>query len=591
MGSIPHQDGVTFRVWAPNADSVAVAGTFNGWSKDPLADEHNGLWSVDVAEARPGDAYRYVIVHDGVELHPWRPDPYATAMKSSVGDSVVDDPDFDWGTTPFTMPGWDELVIYELHVGTFNDETGGGPGRLDGVAARLDHLVGLGVNAIELLPPAEFPGGFSWGYNPSSIFTVETDYGGPGALRRLVRAAHERGLAVLCDVVYNHFGTADSAVWRFDGWHAEGKGGIYYYNDWRDLTPWGHTRPDYGRPEVRRFFRDNALMWLERFRFDGLRWDATAYLRNVHGDRDPGADLPDGWRLMGWINDEIDARQPWKISIAEDMQDNEWITRSTGAGGAGFDAQWDAGFHHPVRRALTCVDDADRDMSEIRAALAHQYNGDPLRRVVYVESHDEVAALNGKVRLPEEIDRGHAASWYAKKRSTLGAALVLTSPGIPMIFQGQEFLEDGSWHDDDPLDWSKLDTHGGITALYRDLIALRRDLHGTTRGLRGRNLNAHHVNHGGKVVAHHRFDRGGPRDDVLVVANFANRGYAHYTIGAPRAGRWRVRFNSDWAGYDVTFGAQDCFDTVTRPAAVDGMPWAIDLGIAPYSAVVFSQDD
>ncbi|MFC3897712.1 alpha amylase C-terminal domain-containing protein [Lentzea rhizosphaerae] len=259
-------------------------------------------------------------------------------------------------------------------------------------------------------------------------------------------------------------------------------------------------------------------MWLERFRFDGLRWDATAYIRNVRGDR-----------------------QPWKISIAEDMQDNEWITRSTGAGGAGFDAQWDAGFHHRVRRALTCVDDADRDMSEIRAAIAHQYNGDPLHRVVHVESHDEVAALNGKVRLPEEIDRGHAASWYAKKRSTLGAALVLTSPGIPMIFQGQEFLEDGSWHDDDPLDWSKLDTHGGITALFRDLIALRRDRHGTTRGLRGRNLNVHHVNHGGKVVAHHRFDRGGPRDDVLVVANFANRGYAHYTIGAPRAGRWRVR--------------------------------------------------
>jgi 1,4-alpha-glucan branching enzyme len=593
MGSILYPGGATFRVWAPNAASVAVAGSFNNWSKqtNPLAAEGNGYWSTDVAGAQPGHGYKYVIVHASTELNPWRPDPYGQAMATSIGHTLLYDPDFDWGSGSFRMPGWDELVIYELHIGTYSDEQGGGPGRLTSVVGRLDHLVELGVNAIQLLPPAEFPGGFSWGYNPSSIFTVETDYGGPDALKRLIRAAHERGLAVICDVVYNHFGTGDAALWRFDGWHRGDKGGIYYYSDWRDLTPWGHTRPDYGRPEVRQFLRDNALLWLEEYRFDGLRWDATSYIRNVHGGGDPGADLPDGWELMRWINDEIDSRQPWKLSIAEDMQNNEWITRPTGAGGAGFDTQWDAGFLHPVRQALTRTWDQDRDLDAVADAIQHRYNGDALQRVVYTESHDEVATSNGKRRLPEDIDPGHAGSWYARKRSTLGAVLVFTVPGIPMIFQGQELLEDGSWHDDDPVDWSKQARNAGIVQLYRDLIALRRNRDSTTGGLRGQHAHVHHLNDTDKVLAFHRFAGGGPRDSVVVVVNLANRGYARYTIGMPRAGRWRVRFNSDWAGYDPGFGHQDSFDTVTRPGGMDSMPYAADIGLGPYSAVILSQDD
>lgn len=593
MGSTLYGGGATFRVWAPNAESVAVAGSFNSWSKqaNSLADEGNGYWSTDVAGVQPGDGYKYVLVYQSTALNPWRPDPYGQAMASSVGDTLVYDPDFDWGSSAFQMPGWDELVIYELHIGTYSDEQGGGPGRLTSVIDRLEHLVGLGVNAIQVLPPAEFPGGFSWGYNPSSIFTVETDYGGPDALKQLIRAAHERGLAVVCDVVYNHFGNGDAAVWRFDGWHQGDKGGIYYYNDWRDLTPWGHTRPDYGRPEVRQFLRDNALMWLEQYRFDGLRWDATSYIRNVRGGGDPGADLPDGWNLMRWINDEIDSRQPWKLSVAEDMQNNEWLTKPTGAGGAGFDSQWDAEFIHPVRRALTQTWDQDRDLYAIAAAIQHRYNGDGLQRVIYTESHDEVATNNGKRRLPEDIDPGHAGSWYAKKRSTLGAVLVFTSPGIPMIFQGQELLEDGSWHDDDPVDWSKQTTYAGITQLYRDLIALRRNRDDTTAGLRGQHVQVHHVNNRDKVLAFHRFAGGGPRDSVIVVVNLANRSYASYTIGMPRAGRWRVRFNSDWVGYDPQFGHQDSYDTDALPGGMDGMPYAASIGLGAYSAVILSQDD
>jgi len=268
-----------------------------------------------------------------------------------------------------------------------------------------------------------------------------------------------------------------------------GDGGIYFYNDWRAWTPWGHkNRPDYGHPEVRQFIRDNALMWLEEYRVDGLRFDATVFIRNVYGhDNDP-IDNPNnlgewGWNLMRWINDEVDSRQPWKLTIAEDMQGNAWLTKPPPERGAGFDSQWDAHFHHTLRGVLTAVRDEERDMGAVRAVVEHRFDGDAFRRVIYTESHDEVAADNGKRRLPEDIHPGHADSWYAKKRSTLGAALVFTSPGIPMLFQGQEILEWIPFGVNNRIDWDKYDRFRGIFTLYRDLIRLRRNWFNNTRGL------------------------------------------------------------------------------------------------------------
>src|SRR5262249_16212034 len=153
---------------------------------------------------------------------------------------------------------------------------------------------------------------------------------------------------------------------------------------------------------------------------------------------------------------------------------------------------------------------------------------------------------NGGARLPEAINPGAADGFFAQKRSTLGAALVLTAPGIPMLFMGQEFLESGAWSDADELDWTKVERFASIRMLYRDLIHLRRNRSGTTGGLLGQNLHVHHVNDVDKVIAFHRWDQGGPRDDVVVIANFANRAYRAYRIGLPRRGRWRVRFNGDW---------------------------------------------
>ena len=171
--------------------------------------------------------------------------------------------------------------------------------------------------------------------------------------------------------------------------------------------------------------------------------------------------------------------------IAEDLDANPWLTRSTGAGGAGFDSQWDARFYPSDppggRDARTTLGSAR--CTAVRDAIGFNYNGDPTQRVIYTESHDEVA--NGRARVPEEIDPGNATSYFAKKRSTLAAGVVFSTPGIPMIFQGQEFLEDEYFRDEVPLDWERLETFSGIRDLYARLIELRRNLTGVDQGPQG----------------------------------------------------------------------------------------------------------
>ena len=587
MGANLFPGGCAFRVWAPHADVVSVVGDFNGWSTtaNPLAHEILGYWSAEIPQAAYRDEYKYVIYQDG-EQH-WRNDPYAREMTNSDGNSVIIDPTFDWHETGnYHAPMWNDLVIYEMHIGTFHDVPGEDPGNFDHAIEKLDYLAHeLNINAIEIMPSAEFSGGRSWGYNPAHQFAIERDYGGPKAFRRFVRAAHQRGIAVILDVVYNHYGPSDIDLWQFDGWNVPGHdGGIYIYDNLRAETPWGHTRPDYGRHEVRQFIRDNALFWLEEFRVDGLRLDATAYIHKRDGGNE---DLPDGWGLMQWINDEVNARQPWKIMIAEDLRNNTWITKPTADGGAGFDSQWAAAFAHPVRQAVVTPDDRDRNMYSVRNAIYHRYSPDPLQRIIYTESHDEVA--NGKARVAEEIWPGRADSWFSKKRSTLGAALVMTSPGIPMLFQGQEFLEDRWFADSDPLDWSRREHFAGIVHLYRDLIRLRRNWFNNTRGLCGPHVNVHHVNNQDKVLAMHRWERGGPGDDVIVLLNFANRDFDRYRIGFPAAGSWHLRLNTDASTYDSQFGLRSVFDAVATENSQDGMRYSAETSIPPYTALIFSQ--
>ena len=592
MGAIPYDGGTTFRVWAPHAEAVFVTGTFDGWAGDatPLAREGDrapGTWSCDVEDVRTGAEYRFTIRTTTGDLS--RLDPYARQVTSSVGNAVVYDAHaFDWGDGEFRMPTWNDLVIYEMHIGTFAGREGR-RGDFDRAIRRLPYLADLGIGAIQVMPPFEFAGDVSWGYNPAHMFAIESTYGGPDAFKRFIRAAHEHGIAVIVDVVYNHIGPSDLDLWRFDGWSEGDWGGIYFYNDERAVTPWGATRPDYGRGEVRAFLRDSALTWLEEFRCDGLRFDATTYVRSVSGGLAADADddaIPDGWMLLGWINDEIRARQPWKVTIAEDLGEDPSIVAPTDEGGAGFAAQWDTGFVKTVREALVTPDDAERDVAAVAAAVGGRGRG--FSRIVYTESHDDVA--NGRARLPEEIRPGDAASWWSKKRATLGSALVLTAPGIPMLFQGQELLEDHWFKDTVPMDWSKEGLHAGILRLHRDLIRLRRNAEGTTHGLRGQHTKILRVDRRRKIVAYHRWAGGGPGDDVVVVANLRNRALTDHRLGLPRQGRWRVRLNTDSADYDETFAGHQSLDFDADGGPLDGQGQSGLVNVGPYSAVILSQD-
>ena len=375
MGAIPDAKGVTFRVWAPHADKVYLTGTFNDWSQTstPLLNEKNGCWSIAVPGAKTGDEYRYLI-HSPVhwKLTPLsRIDPYARKVTNSKGNGIVyDRKALDWGGDNFKMASWNELVIYEMHVGTFHVKAEGHPGTFDSAVEKLPYLKELGINAIEVMPIMEFSGDFSWGYNPAHPFAVESMYGGPDAFKLFVKAAHEQGIAIILDVVYNHFGPGDLDLWRFDGWSENKKGGIYFYNDHRSQTPWGETRPDYGREEVRQYLCHNALMWFEEYHVDGLRWDMVAFIASIDGNvGNPVNDIPEGWSLMQWINMEIQRLFPGKISIGESMRDNPWVTKDVGAGGAGFNAQWDAEFVHAVRQAVIARDDTSRDLGAVSKAI------------------------------------------------------------------------------------------------------------------------------------------------------------------------------------------------------------------------------
>ena len=586
FGATLYQDdggwGTTFRTWAPHADAIYVTGSFNDWATNthPLVAEPGDLWSLDVPAVWAGHQYQFIVLNDGNTY--WRNDPRARAVTSSNGASIIINPDqHQWGE-PFEIPNWNELVIYELHPGTFGVNENLFPGNFEGIRDRLDYLVDLGINAIEFMPLNEFAGDQSWGYNPAHIFSVESYYGGPAAFKTLIDACHERGIAVLVDVVFNHLGPSDLGCWQFDGWSENELGGIYFYNDDRAHTPWGSTRPDFGREEVRHWLHDAVMQWFDEYRIDGIRMDGTRWIEWTDAGNNP-----DGWSWMQWINDELNTWYPEKLIAAEDMSSNHWITKPTNEGGAGFDSQWDPWFVHPVREVVESNDDDWRNMWTIHDAITYTYNGSPFQRVIYTESHDEVA--NGRSRVPEAIWPGNADSWFSKKRSTLAAGVLFTSPGIPMIFQGQEFLEDGFFNDAEPLDWERADTYTGITALYRDLIHLRLNRSQHTRGLTGPNVNVHHVNDWDKVIAWHRWMDGGAGDDVVMVANFRNQAWDDYRIGLPRSGEWKVRFNSDWNGYDESFDNHQSEDVVAEPIAWDGMEWSTSVKFGPYSIIILSQ--
>src|SRR5579859_1985527 len=604
MGAIPYDGGVTFRVWAKFASSVSVVGDFNAWNPatNPMAQDGNsGYWSVDVPGASAGQPYKYYIPSNP---NPCRVDPYASSVLQEADGTmkaVVASKDIAYADSGFRTPNWNEAVIYELHIPTFSTQADGSRGTFQSALAKLPDLADLGVNAIEILPLGEFAGVTSTGYNTGYIFAVEDTYGGPDQFRDFVNQAHALGLAVILDVVYNHLGDTD--LWQFDGWNPGDihcpydqyftNGGIYFYGDYRAHTDFGHSRFDMGRSEVSQYIFDNAKRWLEDRFLDGLRFDSVVNVRAVQVGGTIRAEIPDGKALLRRINQELQSIQPWKLTIAEDLQSDSDITASLdNPDGYGFGAQWSDAFYWSVRNAATAADDASRNISGLASSIAALSGASAFKNVIYSENHDRDDPGQSGGRMTRLISNDQPEGWFAKKRSTLAAAVILTSPGIPMLFEGQEFLESAPFPNygsyPAPINWALRSQYSGIRNLYRDLIHLRRNWSNNTRGLRASNIHVLPV-FSDNMLVYHRWDQGGTGDDVIVVCNFANQGYTSYAIGFPHGGMWRVRFNSDAGAYDGFFGNWNSFDTSADGPPLNEMPCSGNIGVAAYTCLILSQ--
>ncbi len=420
-----------FRVWAPKARKVAVK---IGETTYPMrGPSERGWWSVGVEQAGPGTDYGFVVDDDPKA---W-PDPRSQWQPHGVhgASRVYDQAAFVWSDGGWQAPPLASAVVYEMHVGTFTPK-----GTFDAAIERLDYLVELGITHLELMPVAAFPGERGWGYDGAALFAVYEGYGGPDGLKRLVDACHERGLAVLLDVVYNHFGPVGNY---------SGKFGPYLTQ--RHHTPWGGAInfDDWGSDEVRRFFCDNALMWMRDYHIDGLRLDAVHEIFDrsaIHFLEQLSIEVKE-------LSEQLGRRL---VLIAESDLNDPRVVKARDAGGYGMDAQWSDDFHHALFTVLT-EDGAEKGyytdfgtMAKLAKALTRtfvqdgttysQYRGrshgrpveglSPQQFLGFIQNHDQVGnrAIGDRVVEAVGMDRAKVA-----------AGLVLTSPFLPMIFQGEEF--------------------------------------------------------------------------------------------------------------------------------------------------------
>lgn len=581
LGATLGSAGATFRLWAPSAKAVSLHGDFATMplAMSRLPPPHDGNFAVRVASARAGQRYRFLVTaQDGSVLQ--RLDPYGRQVQD--GQSVLVDPaSYHWASPPYVRPGKNGLVVYELHAGSFNCPTDPARCGFASISERLDTLRDLGINVLELMPANSHGSTRGWGYNPHSYFAPHAPYGSPDELRTLVDQAHRRGISVVLDMVYNHYdGWKKAPLYCFDG-ACRDNSGVYFFSDpMYKSTPWG-PRFDYTRQEVADFIVDNVLFFRREYRIDGFRWDSVSNIRAIDGK----GSVPGGVALLRRANRES-RTIPGALLIAEDLKGYAGITDTIESGGLGFDTQWDGGFHWAVTQAVSGASDAARNLYAVRDALGGRYNGDPFQRVIYSESHDTVGNMG--TRLPSQIDPTDPGSWAARKRSLLATGILLTAPGVPMLFAGQEFLSVGRFADPPaPLDWTRASGHSRIVDFYRDAIALRRNLGGTSAGLTGSDIQIFHLNDADKVLAYRRSN--GDRD-VIVIANFANRNYTRYDIGLPAAGTWKVRLNSDDRRYSLDFGGAPSTDVVATNTARDGLPFFGGVALGPYSIVVLSRD-
>ncbi|MBK9127869.1 MAG: alpha amylase C-terminal domain-containing protein [Phycisphaerales bacterium] len=566
--------GTVFKVWAPTRTQAWVRGQFNNWGTSNPMIKQGDYFVAHVPNAVPWQQYKYMFNGDI-----WRSDPRGRQLNPSdnYNTFIVNSDEYAWQTGNFQTPAFEDLIIYQLHIGTFagrNDPLGStpNPSRYVDVKARAAHLQELGITAVQFNPFTEFPWDWSAGYNPITQYAPEWRYGSPNDVKAMIDELHSRGIAVILDVVWNQFSNTDNFLWNFVGSQC-------YYDPVPPQTPWG-PQPDFDRAEVREYFVHSLLHWLEEYRVDGFRFDATDFIPQYQAG---------GWSLMQWANDTVDNRFVDKFVYAEQLPNNTWVTRPTSAGGAGFDAQYNMQWRDNIRGAIFAAASGDPSMASVRDAI----NGYDAflrnqRAINYIELHDEAWPDSGGQRMVKTID----PSWphdsvYAKGRTKLGFGLTLVAPGVPAILMGTEWLEDtdfgaGSWNNvpENRINWSLKSYHARIFRFYKDLIAVRRS-NGALRANAGHQV--HHVNEGGNVIAFHRWDLSGNR--ILVVANFSNTTYTNYQIGVPAADTWYELVNSQAPGYDGD-GPSNGGGVPANAGPYDAQPFSLRLRVPDMALIV-----
>ena len=427
----PAAGGVSFRLWAPRAEAVSLQLEGAIPRVLPMGREAEGWFALTTGLARPGSRYRYIV--DGTAF----PDPASRRQPEGVhGPSEVEDPEaYEWTDLAWRGRAWEEIVIYELHLGTFSQT-----GDFAGAVRHLDHLCRLGVTAVELMPIAEFPGARNWGYDGAFPYAPSSRYGSPQGLKALVEACHARGLAVLLDVVYNHFGP--------EGNYLPAIAPDFFTE--RHQTPWG-AAIDFSGPRsrpVRDFFIHNALYWLEEFHFDGLRFDA------VHAIFDDSA--PD---IIDEIGEAVRRRiTDRQIHLVLENDRNE-ARRLARRGGRieRFSAQWNDDLHHALHVLITGEttgfygDYASEPAGPSRPRLGRGLclsgralavpRGRAARRTVGRTAGDRLCRLSAEPRPDRQPPVRDTACGTRRRNRRLhaGMAIVLLSPQIPLLFMGEEW--------------------------------------------------------------------------------------------------------------------------------------------------------
>ena len=578
MGANLIANGATFRVWAPNARAVYAIGDFNNRQRNDaslLTRDDFGHWRGFIPGVQDRQRYLFYVVGEGSE-GPKR-DPYARELETPYpSDCIIRKTDFPWHECGYLTRPFHQLVLYQLHVGTFFaphlPEKGGT--FLD-VACKVPYLAELGVTALQLLPIQEFQTTFSLGYNGTDYFSPEMDFavtddavpsylaevnklldaksqlryrqedlrGEMNQLKALVDLCHLYGLAIIFDVVYNHAGGdfGEQSIYFFDRQSVgEGNRNSLYFMDK------GHAGGlifDFGKPEVCDFLIQNAKFFLNEYRVDGFRYDQVSVI-----DQD-GA--PHGWRFCQDLMSTLHTHKSNALNHAEYWSVNPYVVKAPPER-AGFDTTLTDGLRIAIRDVIggaSASDDGLLNMTAVGLSLWPDGFREQWRFVQGPENHD-VVYRDREQRIARLSDPQNPRSWLGRSRARVATGVSLTAPGIPMLFMGQEFLEDKQWaddfvaHSDLLLYWAGLDEgdkqmldHVRFT---RDLLDLRRRLPGLT----GEGFRLVHVHDRNRVLAFHRWVEG-EGDDVIVVAHLGVTSRYDYRLGFPGGGEWREAFNSD----------------------------------------------